>query len=141
MRLPSARVARVALLRDALKRIAGAKQAGELDEARAFLLWNLIETYFRRSVEDRKELRVQLDQEEDASMEATDLTWAGAIDLEATLRTQRKAIREVVQYKFGQVSPAVQAVINGTDAEEELDALFKRALAAQTEQDFLQATR
>lgn len=93
-------------------------------------------------VEDQAELRVQLGQAEgEELMEATELTWAGRIDLEATLRTQRKAIREVVQYRFGQVSPDAQAVIDGTDAEEELDTLFKRALAAQTEQDFLQATR
>ncbi len=74
-------------------------------------------------------------------MEATELTWRSRIDLEVTLRTRREDIRELMQGKFGRVSPEVEAVIDGAATEDDLSALFRRAIAAQTEDDLLQATR
>jgi len=74
-------------------------------------------------------------------MEATELTWRSRIDLEVTLRTLRENIRELSQGKFGRVSPEVEAMIDGAATEDDLRALFRRAIAAQTEDDLLQATQ
>ena len=71
------------------------------------------------------------------ALEAVELTWRSRVDLEATLRTRREDIRKVVQARFGRVSPEVEAVIAGTEAEAALSALFDRALAAQAESDLL----
>jgi len=140
MQLPPSREARVALLRRALQRIQNAQQNGELDDVRAFFLGNLIFSYFDGHIEDQEELRVQLGREgEDELMQATDLTWAGRIDLEATLRTQRKAIENIVVARFGQISPDVRALIDETQDEDGLEALISRAATAQSERDLLQA--
>lgn len=70
-------------------------------------------------------------------MEAAELTWAGEI----ALRTLREALLDIVQIKFGQVSPAMQAVVDGAETEEELRGLIKRAATAQTERELVQANR
>lgn len=57
------------------------------------------------------------------------------------MRTRREDIRKVVEVRFGRVSPEVNAVIDETETDEELNALFERALRAQTENDMLRPTR
>ena len=74
------------------------------------------------------------------ALEASELTWMSRRDLEVTLRTLRKDIRKVVQVRFGRVSPEVEAIIDGTEEEDTLNAFFDRALAAQTESDLLHPT-
>jgi len=69
------------------------------------------------------------------------LTWRSRVDLDVTVRTRREDIRKVVEVRFGRVSPEVNAVIDETETDEELNALFERALRAQTENDMLRPTR
>jgi hypothetical protein len=76
MHVPAERTAQIALHVAALRRVYQARLAGEIDDARAFLLVNLIATYLPLSARERDELRVQLQQEGDPTMEATELTWA-----------------------------------------------------------------
>ncbi len=89
------------------------------------------------AAQDRAAWRQQLEMEggDIMALEATELTWRSRVDLEATLRTRREDIRKVMQARFGRVSPEMEAVINGTEVEEALNALFDQALAAQTETD------
>lgn len=75
------------------------------------------------------------------ALETAELSWRSRVDLEVTLRTQRKDIRKAVEVRFGHVSPEVDAVIGETATEEELNALFERALRARTENDILRPTR
>jgi len=70
-------------------------------------------------------------------MDATELTWADQIDLRSSLRTQRKDIRRLVQLKFGRVSPEINALVEATETEEGLTALFDRAVVAQNEDELL----
>ena len=70
-------------------------------------------------------------------MHATELTWADQIDLRSSLRTQRKDIRRLVQLKFGRVSPEINALVEATETEEGLTALFDRAVVAQNEDELL----
>ena len=83
--------------------------------------------------EEREALRVQLKQEGDVTMEATELTWADRI----SLRTRREDIKRLVQFKFGRVSPEVDARVEATETEDGLTALFDRALVAQNEDELL----
>ena len=70
-------------------------------------------------------------------MDATELTWADQIDLRSSLRTQRKDIRRLVQLKFGRVSPEINALVEATETEEGLTALFDLAVVAQNEDELL----
>lgn len=86
---------------------------------------------------ERDQLRVQLQEEGDTTMEATDLTWADRIALRTLLQTTRQNIRELVQIRFGRVAPALDTQIDRADSEEALKALFRRAAVAQTEDDLV----
>ncbi len=68
-------------------------------------------------------------------IEATKLTWRDQVELDAT----RKNIRRAIQVRFGHVTPEVEALINNTASDTDLDALFDRALLARTEDDVLRA--
>src|SRR5205823_14187982 len=115
-----------------------AERGGEVDAAQAFLLGNLVKTYLPLTEEEREALRVQLEQKGDVTMEATELTWAGQIDLRSSLRTRREDIKRLIQFKFGGVSPEIDALVEATETEDGLTALFDRALVAQHEEELLQ---
>ncbi len=120
-----------------------AERAGEASRATVELLGDVIETYLTIGANDRAALRRQVEAEggDIMALEATELSWRSRVDLEVTLRTQRKDIRKAVEVRFGRVSPEVDAVIGEAATEEELNALFERALRAQTENDVLRPTR
>jgi hypothetical protein len=101
------------------------------------LLGNLVETYLPLTDEEREALRVQLEQEGDVTMEVSELTWADQIDLRSSLRTRREYVKRAVQLRFGRVSPEVNALIEATDTEDRLTALFDRAVLAQNEDELL----
>ncbi len=135
MRLPADRTAQIGLYRACLRRVLTAERAGEVDPARAFLLGNLVETYLPLTDAEREALRLQLEQEGDPTMEATELTWADQIDLRTTLRTRREDIKKLLEIRFGRISPQIAAKIDGTDSEEELALIFERAAVAKTEDE------
>ena len=122
-----------------LRRIRQAQEAGEIDEARAFLLVNMVATYLPLREEERQALQVQLSQEGDPTLEATELTWADQVFLrgreegrqEGAVQATREAIRRVVRAHFGSVPPALETALQAMTQEEELAALFDRALHAQ----------
>jgi hypothetical protein len=131
--------ARARLYYGCLRRLLDAEQTGEINPATRALLGDVVETYLAVAAEDRAALQQQLEGEggEIMALDVTELTFMSRLDLEVTLRTRREDIRKVVQARFGRVSPEVKAVIDGTEEEEALNALFDQALAAQTESDLL----
>ena len=141
MRVPAERLAQVALHLAALRRVHQARTAGTIDEARAFLLVNLIATYLPLSLHERDELRVQLQQEGDATMEATELTWADRIYLEGRQEGRqegrRHAIESFIRARFGRLSPELEARLAAMTREEELAAFAERVGKAQSEADLL----
>ena len=137
MRLPRDRQAQIRLRLACLRRVHDAERSGQVDAARTFLLVNLVATYLPLTDEERDALRVQLSQEGDVTMDATELTWAGQIDLRSSLRTRREDIKRLIQFKFGRVSPEVDARVEATETEDGLTALFDRAVVAQNEEDLL----
>jgi hypothetical protein len=96
-----------------LRRIRQAQEAGEIDEARAFLLVIMVATYPPLREEERQALQVQLSQE-------------GAV------LAMREDIRRVVRARFGSVPPALETALQAMTQEEELGTLFDRTLSAQT---------
>ena len=72
-------------------------------------------------------------------MKATELTWADQIDLRSTLRTRREDVRRTLHLRVGRVSPEIDALIESTDTEDGLAALFDRAVTAPNETALLHA--
>jgi len=126
-----------------LQRLMDAERAGEVNRATVELLGDVVETYLIIGADDRAALRRQVEAEggDIMALEATELTWRSRVDLDVTVRTRREGIRKAVEVRFGRVSPEVDAGIGETETEEELNALFERALRAQTENDVLHPTR
>jgi len=135
--------ARARLYVACLQRLLAAEAAGDVDHATADLLADVVETYLPVSIEDRAALRVQLTREggNDMAVEATQLTWRSRVSLEVTLQTKREDIKELIQGRFGAVSPEMATLIDGADSVDDLNALLRRAITAQTESDLLRLPR
>lgn len=114
-----------------------AVEAGQVDDARAFLLVNFIATYLPLGGEERETLRVQLEQEGDPTMEATELTWAERMFEQGEQRGMREAARTMLRARFGAVSPQVETMLTGLSREEDLTAFIDRAAVAQNEAELL----
>ena len=137
MHVPADRVAQIALHLACLRRVYEARVAGEIDDARAFLLVNLIATYLPLSARERDELRVQLQQKGDPTMEATELTWAEQVFEEGRVHGLREAIRRLARARFGRVAPDLEARLVTMTREEELIAFVERVGVAHGEADLL----
>jgi Putative transposase, YhgA-like len=137
MHVPAERTAQIALHLAGLRRVHQARVAGEIDDARAFLLVNLIATYLPLSVREREALRVQLQQEGDPTMEATELTWADQVYEEGKVQGLREAIERLVRTRFGRVTPELAARLAAITREEELAAFIDRVGTVQSEDEML----
>lgn len=153
MHVPSGRAAQIALHLAGLRRVHQARLSSEIDEARAFLLVNLIATYLPLSEREREELRVQLQQEGDPTMEATELTWADQVYREGReeghvqgrvqgleegrVQGLREAIARLARARFGRVAPELEATIAAMTREDELAAFVERVGQAHSEDDLL----
>ncbi len=73
-------------------------------------------------------------------MEGTRLTWADEIILRNELQTRREDIRHLIQRKFGEAPAGVDAVIGSAGTDDEITALFDRAIFARIEDDLLQTS-
>jgi len=108
-----------------------------LDEARLFLLVNVVETYLTLDEAEQVDYRARLQQEEGGEdVEATELTWADRI----AMRTRREDVKQVIELKFGRVSPEIATLIDTADTAASMTALLARVVAAETEEQLLPAT-
>ena len=114
---------------------AAIEQSAETDDALMAL--------FRRAVTARTEsdLLAPLDDRGGVTTTVMQPILVGRPDLEATLRTLRQNIKELIEGRFTSISPDVEAVIAGTDDEDELRALFRRVITAPTQRDLLDSDR
>jgi len=87
--------------------------------------------------------KVQLQQEEDTTLEATELTWADQLVLQGRDQGREEALRETIlrlaMARFGSVSPALEQVVQAMAREDNLLAFFDRTLHAGSEADLLPA--
>jgi len=132
---------RAQLYFDCLRRLLEAARAGEVNQAATRLLGAVIDTYLPVDVEDRVALQVQLETQgqggEVMAIAVTELTWRDQVEFQA----KREYIRAVIQTRFGQVSPAVEATLESMQSEEALDAFLRRAVAAPTEDELVEYAR
>lgn len=73
-----------------------------------------------------------------AATESVALTWRDQIELEAVTRAKREDIRAIIQLRFGQVSPAVEAALESMRQQAALDAFLRRAAVASIEDELLE---
>ncbi len=141
MHLPSRRGDKIAVHLNGLRRVREAQEAGLLDAARAFLLVNLIATYLPLREAERDALQVQLREEGDTTLEATELTWADRLLLQGIEQGReqgreqalREMISRLVQRRFGAASLELEQVVAGLTGEDALTAFFDRASIATDE--------
>ncbi len=144
------RAARIALYIACLRGVQRAVDAGELDDARRFMLFNLIFTYLHPTAQEREAARVQLRQEGDKAMEAVELTWADRIILQNReegrqegrqegLRVAHQAVLRVLVKQFGALPPSIGAGLERIDNPQRLEALLDVALSASTLEEFTHA--
>ncbi len=133
---------RAQLYFDCLRRLLDAERAGEVNRATTRLLGAVVDTYLSVDVEDRTALRghLQATGGDVMAIEATELTWRDQVEMEGATRAEREFIRELVRRKFERVSPEIESLIDRTEAEDDLKALFGRAIDARTESDLLRQT-
>jgi len=143
MQLPADRSAQIALHLAALRRVRQALLAGQVDEARAFLLVNLVTTYLPLSHSEEEGLRVSLMQEGDPTMEVMELTKFDQIYLEGLEKGLEKGreearamLRHALLRRFGQIPDVLEARIAVAN-QEELTALLDRAFTASAADDLL----
>jgi len=128
------RAARIALYIACLRGVQRAVDAGELDDARQFMLFNLIFTYLHLNAQERDAARVQLRQEGDTTVEATELTWADRMLLQG--REQgieqglRQAVLRVLVKQFGALPLSIGARLEQIGDAQRLEALLDVALSA-----------
>jgi len=68
------------------------------------------------------------------AVDLSQLTWASRREIEI----RQEAIREIVQIRFGRVSPDVEAAIEqSAETDDALMALFRKAATARTESDLV----
>jgi len=72
-----------------------------------------------------------------AATESAALTLREHIEREAVTRAKREDVRAIIHTRFGHVSPAVEATLEGTRQQKALDAFLRRAAVASTEDDLL----
>jgi len=114
-----------------MQRIAGSR----LDEARTFLLLNVVETYLELDEAEQAEYRARLGTEGGAEVEMLETTWAERKILEGReqgrAEGQRAILRRVALARFGVLPPVLAARIDEAD-QATLDVLAVRLATAAT---------
>jgi predicted transposase YdaD len=113
-----------------------------LDEARQFLLVDLIETYFRLSGTQRERYQRLVSRKEYRKVQDVELSWAEELEekglkkgLEKGLEKgredgKRETLLRQLSAKFGRLSVAARTRVEAIDSVDELDALLERILTA-----------
>ena len=137
------RAVRIALYIACLRGVQRAVDAGELDDARQFMLFNLIFTYLRLNARERDAARIQLRREGDTTVEATELTWADRMLLQG--REQgieqglRQAVLRVLVKRFGALPPSISMGLDRIGDSQRLESLLDVALSVSTLEAFTHA--
>ena len=109
-----------------------------LDEARQFLLIDLIETYFPLSGEQEQRYQRLVSRKEYRKVQDVELTWAEKLEekgrkegLQAgLLKGKRETLLRLLTAKFGSLPESTTKHVRDIDSVDELDGHFERALVA-----------
>ncbi len=106
----------------------------ELDDARKFLLMNLIETYFKLSPDHQKRFRRLVSEEEFREVQEMEVMWADRMRAEGAkeglVEGKRQALLLLLAKKFGPLSEEMTARVRALEAVDELDVYLDRVLTA-----------
>jgi len=118
----------------------------ELDEARQFILIDLIQTYFGLTAEEMARYRRLVSRKEYRKVQDVELTWADKLlkqgeekgiekGLEqgreaGVLEGKREALLQLLTAKFGQLSELTTKHVQAIDSVDELDNRLKQILTA-----------
>ena len=102
----------------------------ELDEARQFLLVNIIETYCELSDEQNQRYLRLLSREEYRKVQDVELTWMDKLLLKGELKGRRETLLRQMTQKFGPLSDGVKKRVEAYESVDELDACLERILTA-----------
>jgi len=107
-----------------------------LDEARQFLLIDLIETYFPLSDREKERYQRLVSGKENRKVQDVELTWAERLREEGReageVAGKRKALLQQLAAKFGPLSEAAKGQVEGIESVDDLDALLTRVLTAKS---------
>jgi len=101
-----------------------------LDDARKFLLLNLIETYFALKAEEKEVFNRFIAQPEFREVRIMQVTWADRMKLEGEVRGKRETLLRLLSLKFGQLPEEVRARVQAIESPEELDVYIDRFVFA-----------
>ena len=106
----------------------------ELDEARLYLLVNVIETYFPLSGSALAQFRQVVARKEYASVLDEDLTWGDNLILKGeeagVIKGIRETLKRLLTAKFGTLPVELDSRIDAVGSGQELDAYLERVLTA-----------
>ena len=110
-----------------------------LDEARQFLLIDLIQTYSKLSVEERVRFEHLVSRKENRTVKEVKTTWSERLREEGReaglLEGKREALLRQLTTKFGAPSEATRSQIQALESAEELDTYLARILTADSIED------
>ena len=106
----------------------------ELNRTLKYLLLNVIETYFRLSVEEAKTFRQLLSEKEYKDMQDTELTYFDEIELKGVmkglLQGKRETLLRLLTTKFGPLPATAVTQIEAVSSTSELDTYLDRFVTA-----------
>jgi len=117
---------RLELRREMLSRVL----ESELDDARKYLLVNVIETYNRLSGEEVGRFRRLMSGKEYGKMEEVELTYFDELELKGRLEGKRETLLRLLAAKFGPLPDDTVTKIAAIGSAAELDTYLDRVLTA-----------
>ena len=101
---------------------------GVVEDAKKFLLVNVVESYFRLADDDAEHYRHLLMLEGHEEVREMETTWADEMMEKGRIAEKRSTLLRLMEAKFGNVSEAVKLRIEALEVPEELDAYVERIL-------------
>jgi hypothetical protein len=111
-------------------------KSSTLDEARLFLLVNMVESYLRLDTAEIVELRTQMQQEGAMDIELGEMTWADEMMARGLEQGKREAIVRLVRLHFRTVPADLPARLVDLNVAQ-LDLLLDKAEFAESLEEFL----
>ena len=106
-----------------------------LDDARKFLLVNVVETYFELSKEQEDSFRQLLSKKGYREVEEMEVTWADKMMERGLIQGKRETLLRQLTAKFGAPSEGTRSRIQALESAKELDAYLERILTASSIED------
>ncbi len=101
-----------------------------LDEARKFLLLDVIATYFELSDDERERYETLISRKEYRTVLEVKETWSDRMREKFLIEGKRETLLRLLTVKFGPLSPETIAKVAAVPSAPELDAHLERILSA-----------